>query len=136
MSQVSVMMLTTVSNVDAIDKPLIANVFCKRIMPRREPHCTPHRTLPGPARSAAEVGCPYSERGGGVQCRPGPRSTGRLVPIIMCGQLPAAGLRHQSGAGQGHVAGKSDQDEEPNGQVGGVDLPPAMAMLRRAWIGV
>src|SRR5215475_8364679 len=101
MSHVSVMILTTVSNVDAIDKPLIANVFCKRIMPRGEPCCTPHRNAPGPARSAVEVGCPYTERGRGVQCRAGLRgcSAGRIVWIIVGGQAPAGGLRHQPGVG-------------------------------------
>jgi hypothetical protein len=57
MSHVSVMILTTVSNVDAIGKPLIVNAFgesaqesakIERAMPRQEPCRMPRSTLLGP----------------------------------------------------------------------------------------
>ena len=63
-------------------------------------------------------------------------SGGWIIPKVARGQLPTAGLCHQPGIWQGHVAGKPKQDEQPDGQIGRVDLPPAMAVPGRARIGV
>src|SRR5215213_1795072 len=43
---------------------------------------------------------------------------------------PEIGIRRH------HVGGKADPFQEADRQPGVVDLPPAMAMPRRAWIGV
>src|SRR4029078_1254659 len=39
-------------------------------------------------------------------------------------------------AGRNDIAGEAKPSQEANGQPGVVDLPPAMAMPRRTWIGV
>ena len=86
MSHVSAMILATVSNVDAIGKSLIDNAFRRSSLAVWKTGWKPPRAPP----SAAEVACPYSERGGRVQCRREDLSRMRRNCAVPSASLPRA----------------------------------------------